>query len=495
MMNDKIFDIAVIGGGVNGVGIARDAIGRGLSVVLLEKNDFASATSSASSKLIHGGLRYLEYYEFGLVRAALKEREILMAMAPHIIWPLEFILPHSKDMRPAWLIRLGLFLYDNLGGRKKLPKSKSIKLNAGNLKPTYHKGFSYADCWVDDSRLVILNAIDAQERGAYLYNYTPCKAITCKDGIWHVEAGGVHEGYNFRARKVVNAAGPWVRDLLDSNQLSTNETHNVRLVKGSHIIVERLFEGDESYILQQPDGRVVFINSYEDDYSVIGTTDIEYQGDPLAAEIDQGEIDYLCQAANLYLTDPISPKDVISSYSGVRPLLDSGEENASAVTRDYVFDYSEQFGAPLLSIFGGKITTYRILAEKAMAYLSDEPIWTKSSQLPGASSPKGDVSAFISQFEVKFPEVDKKSRRRIANRWSRQYGSRAEEIISQKSLGQYFGHDLYQAEVDYLIESEFVHNAEDVLWRRTKLGLKFDAAEAASLEAYIEVARQKERAA
>jgi glycerol-3-phosphate dehydrogenase len=495
MMNDKIFDIAVIGGGVNGVGIARDAIGRGLSVVLLEKNDFASATSSASSKLIHGGLRYLEYYEFGLVRAALKEREILLSMAPHIIWPLEFILPHSKDMRPAWLIRLGLFLYDNLGGRKILPKSKSIKLDAGKLKPAYRKGFSYADCWVDDSRLVVLNALDAQERGAYLYNYTPCKAISCKDGIWHVEAGGAHEGYNFRARKLVNAAGPWVRDLLDSNQLSTDETNNVRLVKGSHIIVKRLFDGDESYILQQPDGRIVFINPYEDEYSVIGTTDVEYQGDPLAAQIDQAEIDYLCEAANLYLQNEISPDDVISSYSGVRPLLDSGEENASAVTRDYVFDYSERFGAPLISIFGGKLTTYRVLAEKAMDYLTNAPAWTKGSQLPGASSPKEDIDLLLGQFKSKFPEIDADDAQRIANRWSRQYGSRAEEIIGQQSLGQYFGSDLYQAEIDYLIEHEFVHTAEDVLWRRTKLGLRFNVEQTASLEEYIKEAREKQRAA
>jgi glycerol-3-phosphate dehydrogenase len=495
MMNDKIFDIAVIGGGVNGVGIARDAIGRGLSVVLLEKNDFASATSSASSKLIHGGLRYLEYYEFGLVRAALKEREILLTMAPHIIWPLEFILPHSKDMRPAWLIRLGLFLYDNIGARKKLPKSKSITLDAGKLKPAYRKGFSYADCWVDDSRLVILNALDAQERGAYLYNYTPCKSISCKDGIWHVAAGGAHEGYNFRARKLVNAAGPWVRDLLDSNELSTATTKEIRLVKGSHIIVKRLFDGDESYILQQSDGRIVFINPYEDEYSVIGTTDVEYQGDPLAAQIDQAEIDYLCEAANLYLCEEVSPDDVISSYSGVRPLLDSGEENASAVTRDYVFDYSEHFGAPLISIFGGKLTTYRVLAEKAVDYLTNTPAWTKGSQLPGASSPKDDIDLLLAQFKSKFPEIDVDDALRIANRWSRQYGSRAEEIIGQQSLGQYFGSDLYQAEIDYLIEHEFVHTAEDVLWRRTKLGLRFNADEAASLEEYIKEAREKLRAA
>jgi glycerol-3-phosphate dehydrogenase len=493
-MKDDIYDIAIIGGGINGMGIARDAAGRGLSVLLLEKSDFASATSSSSTKLIHGGLRYLEYYEFGLVRAALKEREVLLDMAPHIIWPLEFILPHSRDMRPAWLIRLGLFLYDHLGGRKKLPASKMVKLNADKIKPRYHKGFSYADCWVDDARMVILNAIDAREHGADIYNYTPCEGAICEDGLWRLTAGGALRGKALKARQLVNAAGPWVRDFLDGNDLAEAKTHKIRLVKGSHIITKRLFDGDECYILQQADGRIVFIIPYEDEFSLIGTTDVEYQGDPAAVTIEDSEVDYLCRAVNLYINAEISPKDVVASYSGVRPLLDSGEDNASAVTRDYVLERSDAAGAPLLSIFGGKITTYRALAEKALSGLTARAPWTKDSILPGGLDGVVESAKLAPHIQKLCSDLDKDGCASLATRWARQYGSRAHILINvalkaEGGCGINFGCGLYQAEVDYLMRDEFAVTADDILWRRTKLGLHFTDAQRIALENYIKTVK------
>lgn len=489
-MKDDIYDIAIIGGGINGMGIARDAAGRGLSVLLLEKSDFASATSSASTKLIHGGLRYLEYYEFGLVRAALKEREVLLDMAPHIIWPLEFVLPHSREMRPAWLVRLGLFLYDHLGGRKKLPASKMVKLNADKIKPRYHKGFSYADCWVDDARMVILNAIDACEHGADIYNYTPCEGASCRDGIWHLTAGGALKGETLKARQLVNAAGPWVREFLDGNDLAQDDTHKIRLVKGSHIITKRLFDGDECYILQQADGRIVFIIPYEDEFSLIGTTDVEYQGDPAAVTIEDSEVDYLCRSVNLYINAEISPEDVVASYSGVRPLLDSGEDNASAVTRDYVLERSDKAGAPLLSIFGGKITTYRALAEKALSSLTARAPWTKGSILPGGVDGVVDGANLAQQVQMLCPDLDAEGCLSLGKRWARQYGSRAHVLIDVAlkaggGCGIDFGCGLYQAEVDYLMREEFAQTAADILWRRTKLGLRFTDVQRIALENYI----------
>jgi glycerol-3-phosphate dehydrogenase len=490
-MTEHIYDIAIIGGGINGMGIARDAAGRGLSVLLLEQGDFASATSSASTKLVHGGLRYLEYYEFGLVRAALKEREVLLNMAPHIIWPLEFILPYSRDMRPAWLIRMGLFLYDHLGGRKKLAGSKMVRLNPDKLKTAYKKGFSYADCWVDDARMVILNAIDACEHGADIYNYTRCESASCHDGLWHLKASGVLAGQTIKARQLVNAAGPWVRDFLDGNDLANAQTHDIRLVKGSHIITGRLFEGDECYILQQTDGRIVFIIPYEDEFSLIGTTDIEYQGDPAAVQISDDEVDYLCKAVNLYLRDEISANDVVASYSGVRPLLDSGENNASAVTRDYVLERSDAAGAPLLSIFGGKITTYRVLAEKALSKLTPRAPWTKGSILPGGLGGKLNADTLYDGVQALCPDGDAAHCRTVAQRWARQYGSRAQVIIDQGlkaglTGGIDFGCGLYQAEVDYLLREEFAVQADDILWRRTKLGLHYTPVQRDALQDYID---------
>tara|TARA_R110002126_G_scaffold13118_4_gene56874 strand:- start:22620 stop:24113 length:1494 start_codon:yes stop_codon:yes gene_type:complete len=491
VMTEQIYDIAIIGGGINGMGIARDAAGRGLSVLLLEQGDFASATSSASTKLVHGGLRYLEYYEFGLVRAALKEREVLLNMAPHIIWPLEFILPYSRDMRPAWLIRMGLFLYDHLGGRKKLAGSKMVRLNPDKLKTAYKKGFSYADCWVDDARMVILNAIDACEHGADIYNYTRCESASCHDGLWHLKASGVLAGQTIKARQLVNAAGPWVRDFLDGNDLANAQTHDIRLVKGSHIITGRLFEGDECYILQQTDGRIVFIIPYEDEFSLIGTTDIEYQGDPAAVQISDDEVDYLCKAVNLYLRDEISANDVVASYSGVRPLLDSGENNASAVTRDYVLERSDAAGAPLLSIFGGKITTYRVLAEKALSKLTPRAPWTKGSILPGGLGGKLNADTLYDGVQALCPDGDAAHCRTVAQRWARQYGSRAQVIIDQGlkaglTGGIDFGCGLYQAEVDYLLREEFAVQADDILWRRTKLGLHYTPVQRDALQDYID---------
>ncbi|MEC7703390.1 MAG: glycerol-3-phosphate dehydrogenase [Pseudomonadota bacterium] len=486
-MVQNIYDIVVIGGGINGMGIARDAAGRGLSVLLLEQNDFASATSSASSKLIHGGLRYLEYYEFGLVRAALKEREVLLAMAPHIIWPLNFILPHSADMRPAWLVRMGLFLYDHLGGRKVLKASKSVKLDKAIFKDKFHKGFSYADCWTDDARLVVLNAMDAEERGAHIYNYTPCIGAKVVDGLWQIEAGGALQGVPIQARQLVNAAGPWVRSFLDAHNLADKNTRQLRLVKGSHIIVPKLFDGDDSYILQQPDGRIVFALPYVDDYTLIGTTDVEYEGDPSAVHIDADEIDYLCAATNRYFRSEITADDVVSTYSGVRPLLDSGEDNASAVTRDYILDYSERSGAPLLSIFGGKITTYRTLAEKAVSKLSNKATWTAHSLLPGALINDYSHDKMHDMFQQAFSDdaLEGAAVKTIIKRWRRQYGSRSRKIFDTGRLGRHFGHGLYQAEVDYLCADEYAQCAADILWRRTKLGLKFDEAQQRALEQYI----------
>ena len=484
-MVQDVYDIAIIGGGVNGMGIARDAAGRGLSVLLLEQGDFASATSSASSKLIHGGLRYLEYYEFGLVRAALKEREVLMAMAPHIIWPLNFILPHSADMRPAWLVRMGLFLYDHLGGRKVLKASRGVKLDRAKFKSEFSKGFSYADCWTDDARLVILNAIDAEERGAEIFNYTPCTGAKVVDGLWEISAGGALKGTKLKARQLVNAAGPWVRSFLDTNQLADKSTHQLRLVKGSHIIVPKLFDGDDAYILQQPDGRIVFALPYVEDYTLIGTTDVEYEGDPAKVQIDDAEIDYLCAAVNRYFRTEIATQDVVSSYSGVRPLLDSGEDNAAAVTRDYILEYSELTGAPLLSIFGGKITTYRALAEKAVNKLSAKSSWTAGGLLPGALINDYSVAQMQNMFTQAFADADVADMPQIIRRWRRQYGSRSRKIFDSKKLGQHFGHGLYQAEVDYLCADEYATCAADILWRRTKLGLKFTADEAAALDGYI----------
>ena len=371
MIANQMIDVFVIGGGINGAGIARDAAGRGLSVVLCEKDDLAQGTSSRSGKLVHGGLRYLEYYEFRLVREALIEREVLMNAAPHLIWPMRFVLPHSPQDRPAWLVRLGLFLYDHLGGRKKLPGTRTLDLTrdpeGAPLLDQYTKGFEYSDCWVDDARLVVLNAVDAAEKGATILTRSAATSARRENGAWVIsvksEASG--ETRNFRARCLVNAAGPWVSDVI-ARVAGSNSPRNVRLVKGSHIIVPKFWQGANAYLVQNNDKRVIFINPYQGDKALIGTTDIAYDGRAEEVAVEAGEIDYLLAAVNRYFKEKLRREDVLHSFSGVRPLFDDGKGNPSAVTRDYVFDLDETAGVPLLNVFGGKITTFRELAERAL---------------------------------------------------------------------------------------------------------------------------------
>jgi glycerol-3-phosphate dehydrogenase len=472
----------VVGGGINGAGIARDAAGRGLSVVLVEKDDLASHTSRWSSKLIHGGLRYLEYYEFRLVREALIEREVLLRAAPHIVRPLTFVLPHSPEQRPAWLIRLGLLLYDHLGGRETLPASTSVDLAAPGplgapLKPWVKRGFTYSDCWVEDSRLVVLNAMDAAQRGAVIRTRTRCERAGRDGRGWRaelVDAAGRRS--QVRARALVNAAGPWVSSFL-GEALGVNSAKRVRLIKGSHIVVPRLYPGDHPYILQNDDKRIVFVIPFEGEFSLIGTTDVPYEGSPTAAAIDAEETAYLCRVVNRYFEREIAPADVVWSYAGVRPLYDDASGDASAVTRDYVFDLDAEAGrAPLLSIFGGKITTYRKLAEHALEKL--QPVmgfargpWTAGAALPGGDMPRADFAAFLTAARREHPWVPDA----LLRRWARAYGTRLTAITGGASrledLGADLGGGLYEAEVGYLVDHEWARTAEDILWRRSRLGL------------------------
>lgn len=471
-------DLFVIGGGINGAGFARDAAGRGLSVVLCEKDDLAEGTSSRSGKLVHGGLRYLEYYEFRLVREALIEREILMNNAPHIIWPMRFVLPHSPQDRPAWLVRLGLFLYDNLGGRKKLPGTRTLNLHrdpeGAPIKDSYTKGFEYSDCWVDDARLVVLNAIDAAERGAVVLTRSPCTSARREDGGWRVTTSNKLTGQTqeFEARVLVNAAGPWVTDVL-TRVAGSNSTRNVRLVKGSHIIVPKFWKGEQAYLIQNHDKRVIFINPYERDKALIGTTDMAYEGRAEDVTAGEDEIQYLIDAVNRYFKETLTRDDVQMTFSGVRPLFDDGQGNPSAVTRDYVFDLEETGGAPMLNIFGGKITTFRELAERGMHKIKKffpemGADWTDSAPMPGGDIPDADYEAFRDAMKADFPWMPRDLRRHFG----RLYGTRINKIVGDASslagLGQHFGGNLYEAEVNYLVKHEWAQTAEDILWRRTK---------------------------
>ena len=490
MTDAKLTDLFVIGGGINGAGIARDAAGRGLSVVLCEKDDLAEGTSSRSGKLVHGGLRYLEYYEFRLVREALIEREVLMNNAPHIIWPLRFVLPHSPEDRPAWLVRLGLFLYDHLGGRKKLPGTRTLDLRrdpeGAPLLDKYTRGFEYSDCWVDDARLVVLNAVDAAERGATVLTRSPCIAARRENGAWLVTTKSTLTGETreFRARVLVNAAGPWVTDVIRRVAGSTS-ARNVRLVKGSHIVVPKFWEGPNSYLVQNTDRRVIFINPYEGDKALIGTTDIAYEGRAEDATADEGEIAYLLAAVNRYFKEKLRRADVLQTFSGVRPLFDDGQGNPSAVTRDYVFDLDETGGAALLNIFGGKITTFRELAERGMHKLGKffpqmGRDWTHDAPLPGGDIENADYEAFREKMKADYPWMPPSLRRH----YGRVHGSRAARIVgdatSLDGLGHHFGGNLYEAEVRFLVAHEWAMTAEDVLWRRTKHRLHLDAAEQAA---------------
>jgi glycerol-3-phosphate dehydrogenase len=495
MTDPDIFDIAVIGGGINGSGIARDAVGRGWSVYLCEANDLASATSSASTKLVHGGLRYLEYYEFRLVREALMEREVLWGIAPHIVWPLRFVLPHHKGLRPAWLLRVGLFLYDHLGGRKLLPATRTRHLRRDAvgrpLKPEYTLAFEYSDCWVEDSRMVVLNARDAADRGAVVATRTRCVAAERVGALWHLTMqSGEQPPATIKARVVVNAAGPWVGEVLQT-VMRANAPARVRMVKGSHIVVKRLYPEDHCYIFQNADNRIFFVIPYEQDFSLIGTTDLDYQGDPGAVAASADEIAYLCGAASEYLAKPITPAEVVWTYSGVRPLYDDGASKAQAATRDYVLELDAPAGqAAQLSIFGGKITTYRRLAEAALAKLAPHlPAagghsagWTGKHALPGGDFPVDGFAAALRELAARYPFVPERTLRRLL----RAYGTCAGELLGDAremaDLGAMLGADLTEAELRYLVRREWVRTAADVVWRRSKLGLRLTAAEIAGID-------------
>ncbi len=479
-MQDAV-DILVIGGGVNGAGIARDAAGRGYSVMLCEKGDLASATSSASTKLVHGGLRYLEHYEFRLVREALKERETLLRAAPHIIWPLRFVLPHHKGLRPRWVLRAGLFLYDHLGGREILPPAEGFSLKGdprgAPLKPMFETAFEYSDCWVEDSRLVVLNAVDARERGATIRTRTQVRSVRREDNAFEAEISGADGAVRrVRARAIVNAAGPWVDHVLRQVvRQNASPRFSLRLVKGSHVIVDQLFDGDHAYIFQNADGRIIFAIPYERRFTLIGTTDLPYDGDPAAVAADAGEIDYLCAAASEYFAAPVSPAMVRRAYSGVRPLHDdASSKDASAVTRDYVFDMDGN--PPILSVYGGKITTYRKLAEHALEKLGEAigargGAWTAKAPLPGGDIENADFVAFYEGLARDFPWFQPAALHRLARAYGTRIGRLIGDARSLADMGEDFGAGLTDREIDYLKREEFAETADDVLWRRSKLEL------------------------
>ena len=487
----KLYDLFVIGGGINGLGVARDAAGRGLNVGLCEKDDLGAHTSSASTKLIHGGLRYLEHYDFKLVRKSLIEREVLLKNAPHIIWPLRFVLPLGHTDRPEWLVRIGLFLYDNLGGRKLLPATSVIKRSVSNkldaLKDRYIKAFEFSDCWVDDARLCILNAVDAAARGADIIPQTKCIGLKRSDDVWNVTLQPQHgEVFEVQTKVLINAAGPWVEDVMRLSAAGDNKT-GVRLVKGSHIITDKLYDGDHCFFFQNPDGRIFFAIPYQQgEMTLIGTTDVPFETSGLdKVAISHDEIDYLCESASAYFKRPITPDDVRATYSGVRPLYDDQSEDASKVTRDYVLKYNDH-GAPVLSIFGGKITTYRTLSEHVLEQVSGalahmgEP-WTQTVALPGGDIEDADFDSFFRNVCKAYPALDPCLLRRLA----RTHGSRIFQVLgdaqSEADLGRHFGADLYETEIEFFIAEEFALAPEDVLFRRTKTGLRLSSEEQARL--------------
>jgi glycerol-3-phosphate dehydrogenase len=511
-------DLFVIGGGINGCGIARDAVGRGLSVTLAEMGDLGHATSSASTKLFHGGLRYLEYFEFRLVRESLVERETLLRAMPNISWPMRFVLPYHPEMRfesdtptsrllarimpwmkgrrPTWLIRFGLFLYDHLGGRKILPGTRTLDLRrdpAGRpLKDEFRTAFEYSDCWVEDSRLVVLNARDAEARGATILPRTRVVSAERAGGLWHVttERGGRRETH--RARALVNAGGPWVGDVIQG-VARINSSERVRLVRGSHIVTRRLFDHDKAYFFQGTDGRIIFAIPYETDFTLIGTTDREHDGSPEDAVCTEAEQDYLCDFASQYLERPVTRDDIVWTYSGVRPLYDDGASSATVATRDYVLSLDAN-GPALLNVFGGKITTYRRLAEGAMeklraAFPELGGAWTAGVPLPGGDFPVDGVEARIAALRAACPFLDERWARRLV----RAYGTDAEAVLgaarTAEDLGEHFGATLTAAEVAWLMDREYAETAEDVLWRRTKLGLRLDGASAERLDAWMAARR------
>ncbi|MCO7553651.1 glycerol-3-phosphate dehydrogenase [Metapseudomonas otitidis] len=487
----EVYDLAVIGGGINGVGVAADAAGRGLSVFLCERDDLAQHTSSASSKLIHGGLRYLEHYEFRLVREALAEREVLLAKAPHIVRPMRFVLPHRPHLRPAWMIRAGLFLYDHLGKREKLPGSRGLRFGVGSpLQAGISRGFEYSDCWVDDARLVVLNAMSAREHGAHIHSRTRCVSARRSKGLWHIHlerADGTL--LSIRSRALVNAAGPWVARLL-KDDLKQKSPYGIRLIQGSHIVVPQLYEGEHAYILQNEDRRIVFAIPYLGRFTLIGTTDREYQGDPAKVTITEEETRYLLDVVNQHFKKQISADDILRTYSGVRPLCDDESDDPSAVTRDYTLALDAHPGeAPLLSVFGGKLTTYRKLAESALAQLAPffptmGGSWTATATLPGGES-MDSQEALAEALCERYGWLPNS----LTRRWAGTYGSRVwkllEGVANLTDLGEHLGGGLYTREVDYLCREEWAQDAEDILWRRTKQGLFMTPGQQERLAQYL----------
>lgn len=487
-------DIFVIGGGINGASVARDAVGRGYSVALAEMNDLASGTSSAATKLVHGGLRYLEHYEFRLVHEALAEREVLWAEAPHIIKPLRFVLPHHRGLRPAFVLRSGLAMYDYMGGRRLLPPTKTLDLTRHEtgkpLKPGFRLGFEYSDCWVDDARFVVLNARDAADKGAAIHVRTKVVNARREHGGWTVELDGEAGRQTVRAKLVVNASGPWV-DTVIAQTLGKTGARNVRLVKGSHIVVRKLYEHDRCYIFQNADGRIIFAIPYEDDFTLIGTTDQDFSGDPKDVKISEAETEYLINAASEYFAQPVRREQIAWSYSGVRPLYDDGASAAQEATRDYVLkvDGDAATGA-VVNVFGGKLTTSRRLAESVMEKIEHVlgkrgAPWTRNSRLPGGEFEPLNFDAEVRRLGLDYPGMPSGLVRRLM----RQYGTRARAVLGDAKavddLGQHFGADLYAAEVEYLMAHEWARTAADVLWRRTKQGLRVGDEDERRLEGYV----------
>jgi glycerol-3-phosphate dehydrogenase len=472
-------DLLVIGGGINGAGIARDAAGRGLSVVLVEKTDLAAATSSASSKLIHGGLRYLEHFEFRLVAEALAEREIMLRIAGHLTWPTRFVAPHVPELRPRWMIRTGLFLYDHLARRSLLPGSQAVRLDrppyGAGLRADLKHGFVYSDCRVDDSRLVVANALDAAKHRARILIGVECLHARREQGLWRAELSNAE---TIRARAVVNAAGPWVKEVLNRN-LGETTRDSVRLVKGSHIVLPRLYEGAHAFILQNDDRRVVFMIPYEDRFTLVGTTDVDFDGDAAAVSASEDEVDYLCRAAGRYLARAPAPAQVLWRYAGVRPLYDDGSQDPSAITRDYTLRVDDVEGkAPVLSVFGGKITTYRRLAEHALDKLAPyfpamTRAWTGQRPLPGSDFTEREAAK--RDLQQRHPQIAPN----VLQGVFRRHGTLAQQVLGDGRLGEYFGAGLTERELAYLREREWARSAEDVLWRRTKCGLRMTDAQRA----------------
>jgi glycerol-3-phosphate dehydrogenase len=494
-MNDALreCDLLVVGGGINGTGIARDAAGRGLRTVLCEQHDLASHTSSASTKLVHGGLRYLEFYDFSLVRKSLREREVLLKAAPHLSWPLRFVLPHDTHLRPAWVIRAGLFLYDHLDPRRTLPAAQSVNLRehvaGAALDPRYRKGFVYSDGWIDDARLTVANAIDARERGARVVTRARCVALAARNGGWEATleiAGGRTE--TVLPRAVVNAAGAWVAEFLDAHT-PTPARHHPRLIKGSHIVVPRLYEHPYAYLFQAVDGRVVFAIPYEQAFTLVGTTETAFTGDPARPAIDPAETQYLVDLVNRYFQRDLSTRDVVWTFAGLRPLLAASTEDPKSVTRDYVLDF-DQRGAPLMTVYGGKLTTYRRLAEDVVDRLAralghDGRPWTERAHLPGGDLPGCDFAHFRSQLATRYPQFEPA----LLNRYARAYGTRAEMLLDGAKRASDLGVEvlpgLHEREIEYLRREEFAVSADDILYRRSKLGVHLPPGSTARLDAWL----------